>query len=114
MSDTVVKKTMKADATAITKDDVDKATQYEAPKHPDTCVVPKNEQELVALVNVLGLDWAKIAAVLAKAKPSEVKADPSELNKVVLGGTDEVIKALPPIIAPSPTTVSPPRILAPE
>lgn len=91
MSDTVVKKTMAAEPAAITKDDVDKAMQYDVPKHPGTCVVPKNEQELVALVNVLGLDWAKIAAVLAKAKPSEVKADPSELNKVVLGGTDEVI-----------------------
>lgn len=82
MSDTVVKKTITAEPSTAVKEAVDKAV---------TCEVPKNEQELVALVNVLGLDWAKIAAVLAKAKPSEVKADPAELNKVVLGGTDEVI-----------------------
>ena len=34
---------------------------------------PKNEEELVALVNVLGLDWAQIANVIAKEDPSKIK-----------------------------------------
>lgn len=34
---------------------------------------PKNEEELVALVNVLGLDWAQIANVIAKEDPSNIK-----------------------------------------
>lgn len=34
---------------------------------------PKNEEELVALVNVLGLDWAEIANVIAKEDPSKIK-----------------------------------------
>lgn len=48
-----------------------------------TIQTPRNEQELVALVNVLGMDWGKIAAVLSKLEPSSIKAD-SLINKVSL------------------------------
>ena len=48
-----------------------------------TIQTPKNEQELVALVNVLGMDWGKIAAVLSKLEPNSIKAD-SVLNKISL------------------------------
>lgn len=53
-------------------------------------VLPNNEEELVTLVNDLGLDWAKIADVLSKANPNNIKADKnSEIGKVVLGGRDD-------------------------
>lgn len=55
--------------------------------------VPQNEEELVDLVNNLGLDWGKIADVLAAANPENIKASKdSKVGKVVLGGgEDEVI-----------------------
>ena len=61
MSDTVVKKTMKADATAITKDDADKAMQCEVPKHPGTCEVPKNEH---IPKNLVSITFSAIKAVV--------------------------------------------------
>lgn len=57
---------------------------------PPVCSIPKNEDELVALVNSLGLDWAKIADVLSKANPDNIKASKdSEIGKVVLGDNDD-------------------------
>ena len=52
--------------------------------------IPQNEEELVDLVNNLGLDWAKIADVLSAANPENIKASKdSKIGKVVLGGDDD-------------------------
>ena len=49
------------------------AERYGVESHITKIQPPKNEEELVALVNVLGLDWAQIANVIAKEDPSKIK-----------------------------------------
>jgi hypothetical protein len=54
---------------------------------------PQNEQELVALVNVLGLDWSKVADVLSGVDPKEITAPkpPKKVEKKEEKKVDDII-----------------------